>query len=206
MKTELVDVNETRRNLTVEIPPMWWTPNRAGRPLRQGRAPSGVPSGKVPSKVVRQRFRSQILHDVAHELVERAVEEALTERGVEPVATPDIRDINVEEGQPLTFKAEFDVLPSFDPGEFSAIEARRSTASIEDAAVDQALEQLRERAARFEPVEEGVVGDGHTVTRISNASRSTRMVRPARRRSTNAYRSRLACPPIHPDSMTRSAA
>ncbi len=166
MKTELVDVNETRRNLTVEIPPDVVDAEIARVAARYGKAARlpGFRPGKVPSKVVRQRFRSQILHDVAHELVERAVEEALTERGVEPVATPDIRDINVEEGQPLTFKAEFDVLPSFDPGEFSAIEARRSTASIEDAAVDQALEQLRERAARFEPVEEGVVGDGHTVT------------------------------------------
>jgi trigger factor len=165
MKTELVDVTETRRNLTVEIPPDVVDAEIARVAARYGKAARlpGFRPGKVPSRVVRQRFRNQILHDVAHELVERAVEEALTERGVEPVATPDIRDINVEEGQPLTFKAEFDVLPSFDPGEFSTIEARRSIASIEEAAVDQALERLRERAARFEPVEEGVVGDGHTV-------------------------------------------
>ena len=88
--------------------------------------------------------------------------EALSERNVEPVDTPDIRDVNVEEGQPLTFKAEFDVLPSFDPGDFSTIEARRSPATIDDAGVDQALDQLRERSARFEPVEDGVIGDGHT--------------------------------------------
>ena len=54
-------------------------------------------------------------------------------------------------------------VPSFDPGEFSSIEARKTIATIEETAVDQALEQLRERAARFEPVEDGVVGDGHTV-------------------------------------------
>jgi trigger factor len=165
MKTELVDVNETRRNLTVEIPPDVVDAEIARVAARYGKAARlpGFRPGKVPSKVVRQRFRSQILHDVAHELVERAVEEALNERGVEPVSTPDIRDINVEEGQPLTFKAEFDVLPSFDPGEFSSIEARKTVATIEDAAVDQALDQLRERSARFEPVESGVVGDGHTV-------------------------------------------
>jgi len=164
MKTELVDVNETRRNLTVEIPPDVVDAEIARVAARYGKAARlpGFRPGKVPSKVVRQRFRSQILHDVAHELVERAVEEALTERGVEPVGTPAIRDINVEEGQPLTFKAEFDVLPSFDPGDFSTIEARRNVASVDDAAVDQAFEQLRERAARFEPVEAGIVGDGHT--------------------------------------------
>jgi trigger factor len=165
MKTEIIDVNETRRNLTIEIPPDVVDAEIARVAARYGKAAKipGFRPGKVPAKVVRQRFKHQILHDVAHELVERAVEEALTERGVMPVDTPDIREVNVEEGRPLTFKAEFDVLPSFDPGDFSTIEARRTPVTVDDAAVDQALEQLRERSARFEPVEEGVVGDGHTV-------------------------------------------
>lgn len=165
MKSELVDVNETRKNLMVEIPPDVVDAEIARVAARYGKAARlpGFRPGKVPSKVVRQRFRSQILHDVAHELVERAIEEALTERGVEPVDAPDIRDINVEEGQPLTFKAEFDVLPSFDVGDFASIEVRRTPVKIEDDAVEQALERLRERSARFEPVEDGIVDDGHTV-------------------------------------------
>lgn len=165
MKTEIIDVNETRKNLKVEIAPDVVDAEIARVAAKYGKAARlpGFRPGKVPAKVVRQRFKQQILHDVAHELVERAVEEALTERGVEPVDTPDIRDVNVEEGQPLTFKAEFDVVPPFDPGEFGTIEARRSPVSIEETAVEQALEQLRDRAARFEPVEDGVVGAGHTV-------------------------------------------
>jgi trigger factor len=165
MKTELVDVSETRKNLMIEIPSDVVDAEISKVASRYGKAARipGFRPGKVPPKVIRQRFKSQILHDVAHELVERAVEEALTERGVEPVATPHIHNVNVEEGQPLTFKAEFDVVPPFDPGEFSAIEARRTPVSIDDAAVDQALERLRERGARFEPVESGIAGAGHTL-------------------------------------------
>jgi trigger factor len=165
MKTELVDVNETRKNLMVEIPAdvvdaeISRVATRYGK---QARLP-GFRPGKVPPKVVRQRFRNEIMHDVAHHLVEHAVEEALSERGVEPVDPPNIRDIKLEEGQALTFKAEFDVLPSFDPGDFASIEVRRAPVNITDEAVDQALEQLRERAARFEPVEEGVTSHGQTV-------------------------------------------
>ena len=165
MKTELVDVNETRKNLMVEIPSDVVDAEIsrvASRYGRQARLP-GFRPGKVPPKVVRQRFKNEIMHDVAHHLVEHAVEEALSERGVEPVGTPSIRDVKLEEGQALTFKAEFDVLPSFDPGDFSTIEVRRTPVNIDDAAVDQALEQLRDRAARFEPVEEGVAAQGHTV-------------------------------------------
>lgn len=165
MKTELIDVNATRKHLMVEIPPdvveaeVVKVTNRYGRTVQL----PGFRPGKVPAKVVRQRFKGQILHDVTHHLVEHAVEDALKERGVEPVASPDIRDLKVDEGQALTFKAEFDIVPEFDPGEFDSIEVRRTPVVVDDEAVARALDQLRERAARFEPVEEGVVGDGHTV-------------------------------------------
>jgi trigger factor len=165
MKTELFDVNETRKNLLVEIPTDVVDAEIAKVSAKYGKTVRipGFRPGKVPPKVIKQRFKSQILHDVAHELIERAVGEALEERGVEPIATPDIRDLKLEEGQPLTFKAEFEVVPSFDPGEFASIELRRTPVKVEDEAVDHALERLRERAARFEPVEEGVAGEGHTL-------------------------------------------
>ncbi len=165
MKTEFVDVNETRKNLVIEIPTDVVDAEIqkiSAKYSRSAKLP-GFRPGKVPPKVIKQRFKREILHDVAHELVERAVGEALQERGVEPVGAPDIRDLKLEEGHPLTFKAEFDVVPSFDPGDFSTIELRRSKVTVEEAAVDQALERLRERAARYEPVESGAAEDGYTL-------------------------------------------
>jgi trigger factor len=113
--------------------------------------------------VVRQRFRDQILHDVAHGLIPRAVDEALRERGVEPVDTPDIRDVVVEEGQPLKFTATFETVPPIDPGNYSGITLRQKSITVEEPAVDQALEQLRDRAARYEPVEDRGIEHGDSV-------------------------------------------
>jgi len=165
MKSEITDVNETRRDLTIEVPSAVVDEaisHAAAKLGRQARIP-GFRPGKVPAAVVRQRFKGQIMQDVAEHLVSKAVGDALTERGVEPVATPDIHDLKLEEGQPLTFKASFEVVPSFDPGDLSTIEAKRPAAAVEDAAVAQSLERLRERAARFEAVESGLVEAGHTV-------------------------------------------
>jgi trigger factor len=69
----------------------------------------------------------------------------------------------LEEGKPLTFKASFDVVPAFDPGDLTTLEATQPSAAIADDVVDQSLERLRERAARFEAVESGNVEAGHTV-------------------------------------------
>ena len=90
---------------------------------------------------MRQRFRDQILHDVAHGLIPRAVDEALRERGVEPVDTPDIRDVVVEEGQPLKFTATFETVPPIEPGDYADHHAATAQhGRSPDSAVDEALQ------------------------------------------------------------------
>ncbi len=165
MKTEFIDVSDTRKNLVVEIPSKVVDAEieKIARDYSKAARIPGFRPGKVPPKVVRQRFRDQILHDVAHGLIPRAVDEALRERGVEPVDTPDIKDVVVEEGQPLKFTASFETVPPIDPGDYASLTLRNTTASVEDSAVEQALSQLRERAARYEPVEERGVETGDSV-------------------------------------------
>src|SRR6476619_5525157 len=155
MKSEFVDVNETRKNLVVEIDSTVVDAeiDKVSRDYSKAARIPGFRPGKVPAKVVRQRFRDQILHDVAHGLIPRAVDEALRERGVEPVDTPDIRDVVVEEGQPLKFTATFDTVPPIEPGDYSTIQLHRGGTTVDETAVEEALQRLRERAARFEPVE-----------------------------------------------------
>ena len=165
MKTEFVDVSETRKSLVVEIPSTVVDAeiDRVARNYSKAARIPGFRPGKVPSKVVKQRFRDQILHDVAHELIPRAVDDALRERGVEPVDTPDIRDVVVQEGHPLKFTASFETVPAFDLGTYSSVQLRKPAPSVEDDAVDRALDRLRERAARYEPVEGRPVEIGDTV-------------------------------------------
>jgi trigger factor len=165
MKSEFVDVNETRKNLVVEIDSHVVDAeiDKVSRDYGKAARIPGFRPGKVPAKVVRQRFRDQILHDVAHGLIPRAVDEALRERGVEPVDTPDIKDVVVEEGQPLKFTATFDTVPPIDPGDYATISLRRAGLQVQDAAVDQALAGLRERSARYEPVEGRGIEAGDSV-------------------------------------------
>lgn len=164
MKTELVDVNETRRQLTVEIPvgDVESAIERVTREYTKSARLPGFRPGRVPPGVVRQRFRAQILHDVAHDLIPRTIDGVLSEQGVEPVDTPDVKDVVVEEGKPLSFTASFDIVPAFEVGDFGDIQLTRPPVSVDDDTVQQTLERLRERAARYEPVEGGVA-EGHTL-------------------------------------------
>ena len=165
MKTEFADINDTRKTVRVEIPPdvVDAEIERLARDYsRKARIP-GFRPGKAPARVIKQRFKDQILHDVAHDLIPRAVDDALRERGVEAVDTPDVREVTIEEGQPLTFTASFDTVPSFEPGDLSTIALRRTEVAIDDEAVNGAMQRLRERGARFEPAEGRAVDHGDTV-------------------------------------------
>lgn len=165
MKTEFVDVSETRKNLTVEIPSAAVDAEIERVTQNYSRAAKipGFRPGKVPQRIVKQRFRDQIMHDVAHELIPPAVDEAIRERGVEPVDAPDIRDVVVEEGKPLKFTATFETVPPIDPGDPRAIRLVRPPAIVEEPAVDEALERLRQQAATFQPVEDRAIESGDTV-------------------------------------------
>jgi trigger factor len=166
MKSDLVDVSETKKNLVIEIPSDQVDSeiDRVTRHLGRTVRVPGFRPGKVPVSVVKQRFRDEIEHEVVHELVPRAVSDALRERGVEPIATPDVHDVDVHEGQALKFTASFETVPPVDPGDYAAINLRRYPSTVEPATVDEALERLRQRAARYEPIDDRGLETGDTAS------------------------------------------
>src|SRR6266446_2791978 len=101
MKSDLIDVNDTRKNLRVEIPSSVVDAeiDRIARNYSRTARIPGFRPGKAPARVIKQRFKDQILHDVAHDLIPRAIDDAMRERGVEPVDTPDVRNVTIEEGR-----------------------------------------------------------------------------------------------------------
>jgi trigger factor len=166
MKAEFTDVNETLKSLKVEIPTDTVNAeiDRLARDYsRRARVP-GFRPGKAPARVIKQRYKSEILHDLAHDLIPRAVDNALRERGMEAIEAPDIRDVNVEENQPLTFTASFETVPPFDTGDYAGLSLTRPDTAVPDDSVDHALQRLRDRAARYEPIESRGVEHGDTVT------------------------------------------
>ena len=165
MKIEFTEVTETQKHLSFEVPPdavASEIQKVAQGYSRNARVP-GFRQGKVPATVVKQRYKDQILYDVANAMIPRLVDEALRERGLEPVATPDITNVVIEEGQPLTFLAAFETVPPIDPGEYTGISLTKPPAVLDVGAVDEVLERLRQRAAKWHPVEDRPAATGDAV-------------------------------------------
>ena len=165
MKTELTEISETQKHLSFEVPSDTVSTEiqRVAQDYgRKARVP-GFRQGKVPTTIIKQRYKDQILYDVANDLIPRLVDEALRERGLEPVSAPDIKDVVLEEGQPLKFLAEFETVPPIDPGDYTGISLSKPPAVLEVGAVEALLERLRERAVKWHPVEDRPAAAGDAV-------------------------------------------
>ena len=166
MKVELQDLSETRKSLAVKVPSeeVDQEIERLSQDYRRKLKVPGFRPGKAPVKLVRSRMHDQILQEVAQTLIPKALDEVILDRGLQPIATPTIRDVKTEEGQPLTFTALFEVLPPVDPGEYKGLTLRRPPILVTDESVTEAVQRLREHSAHLEPVEARDVQNGDTVT------------------------------------------
>jgi trigger factor len=120
----------------------------------------GFRRGKAPVSLIRRRFAEDIKGEVLQSLVPERVEKAVAEQKLTPVSQPKVDKLDFNEGQPLKFRAVFEVLPEFELGNYKGLEFEMPTMDITDEDVTKTLEEMRERAATFAPVEGRAIQDG----------------------------------------------
>jgi len=119
----------------------------------------GFRKGHAPSTLVRRHFRDDIRSEVVQSLVPKFFSDAVKEQNFSVVGQPRFEDLKFEEDKPLTCKATFEVLPSFELGEYKGLEVEEESAAVTDGDVDEAVEELRQRAATYEAVEDRAAAD-----------------------------------------------
>ena len=120
----------------------------------------GFRKGKAPVSLIRRRFAEDIKGEVLQTLVPERVEKALAEQKLSPVTQPKVDKVDFNEGQPVKFRAVFEVMPEFELESYKGLELEMPTMDITDEDVAKALEEMRERAAAFAPVEGRTIQDG----------------------------------------------
>jgi trigger factor len=120
----------------------------------------GFRRGKAPVSLIRRKFADDIKGEVLQSLVPERVEKAVAEQKLTPVSQPQVDKLDFNEGQPLKFRAVFEVLPEFELGNYKSLELEMPALDITDEDVTKTLEDMRERAATFAPVEGRAIQDG----------------------------------------------
>jgi trigger factor len=151
-----------RRELELEIPAedVSKATERVAKELARVARVPGFRPGKAPISLIKRRFADDIKGEVLQSLVPERVEKAVAEQKLSPVSQPQVDKLDFNEGQPLKFRAVFEVLPEFDLGTYKGLEIEMPQMDVTEEDVNKALEETRERAAAFAPVEGRAVENG----------------------------------------------
>jgi len=149
--------------LRIEVPP-----ERLDRAIkdavqhlsRRTRVP-GFRPGKAPRQVLERVLGpGAVLDDAVEHLVETSYREALVQEDVLPISNADVDVVQAEEGKPLVFTATVQVRPEVQLGDYKGFNFKPEIETIDDARVDQVIEELRDQNATLAAVEDRGAKDG----------------------------------------------
>ncbi len=171
MKTELIDVSPTLKEIKIEIEPqvVRATYDRISKRYAKIATVPGFRPGHAPVSVIRTRFKSEIRSEVLRELLPETISDAISKLELQPISEPDVHlensdVIDLPGEQPLSFQVKVEVLPRIELNEYKGIELTRRVRPVTDENVDEVIEHLREASASLQPVEDRSAQLGDTVT------------------------------------------
>lgn len=127
---------------------------------KQARIP-GFRAGKVPETLIRSRFADGIRQDVVEQVLPGHFRTAIEQQNLHPISQPQVTDLKLEDGQPLVFKAAFEVLPEFSVEGYQQIKVEKADAALTDEEFNTEMERVSDSRSTMEPVtEDRALADG----------------------------------------------
>jgi trigger factor len=171
MKSEVINVSETRKEIKIEIEPevVKAAYDRISDTVSKNANVPGFRRGHVPRSVIRKRFKEAIEGEVMQELLPPAINDAINEHGLAVIGQPDLQPDKTEGlgnlgDEALRVNVGVEVFPEIKLGEFKGLTAERRVRPVNDEEIENVLTGLRESAASLQPVEDRGSQLGDTVT------------------------------------------
>ena len=114
----------------------------------------GFRAGKVPESLVRSKFAKEVRQEVLESLVSERFRKAINDQKLRPISEPQLLDMQLFDGQPLKFKAAFEVAPEFDIAGYDSVHVAKPETTLTDEEFDAELNRVLDSHATVEPVEE----------------------------------------------------
>ncbi len=152
----------TKREIQVEVPAAEVareTDTLIQKYQKLARIP-GFRRGHVPASVIKQRFSEDIKSEVVDALVPRFFSREAEKQGLIPVSQPRVSDLHIHDGEPLRFKATFEVMPEIKVEGYKELRADKPAVAVTDEEVEESLKGIQEQRATFTAIEDRALADG----------------------------------------------
>ncbi len=129
----------------------------------------GFRPGKAPASLIRKQFAGDIRHQVLESLIPAHLQKQIEAENLSVVGRPDISDVHFHDGEPLTFKAEFEVVPPIELQEYNDVEVPYHDPEVTDEDVDKRVAEIRETKAEYVNIDPRPVAEGdHAVVALES--------------------------------------
>lgn len=157
--------------ITVPLAEVTEETERAAATIRDKVRLPGFRPGKAPLAMVKSRFAKDIRQEVLEKLVPKSFYAAAEQDHLQVVSQPNVTDVHFHDGEPLKFKAEFEVAPSFELSEYQGLDVTYAEPVVTDADVAARLSDIRDRKAEYVNEEPRPLADGdYAVVSIESLS------------------------------------
>lgn len=112
----------------------------------------GFRPGKAPISLLQKRYGKAVMGEVLEAAVSDSSSQAIAERGLTPAMQPRIEITSFDEGKDLEYTLQVELMPEFEPADFSSVKLERLTVKVADKEVDDALARIADQNRRTEPV------------------------------------------------------
>nr|WP_242617724.1 trigger factor [Edaphobacter modestus] len=114
----------------------------------------GFRAGKVPESLVRSKFAKELRQEVLESLVSERFRKTIDEQKLRPISEPQLLDLQLHDGEPLKFKAAFEVAPEFGVEGYDSVKIARPEVALTEDEYQAELSRVLDSHATVEPVEE----------------------------------------------------
>jgi trigger factor len=114
----------------------------------------GFRAGKVPESLIRSKFAKEVRQEVLESLVSERFRKVIVDQKLNPVSEPQLLDMQLFDGQPLKFKAAFEIAPVIDITGYDSVRVAKPDATLTTEEFDAERDRVLDSHATVEPVEE----------------------------------------------------
>jgi trigger factor len=167
----ITDVGPCLKKLAIEIPAEE-VANQIGTSLDTIMTETELPGfrkGRAPRRLVERRFGSTIRREAKNQLVAQAYTQAIEEHKLKVIGDASsemLAKLEIEDGKPLAFEVEVEVMPEFELPNLEGIEVKKPVLEVTEEMVSKELERLLLNEGRLESREKPEAGHyltGHAV-------------------------------------------
>ncbi len=112
----------------------------------------GFRPGKIPRDVLVMHYEKNANDSVLEALLSESLPRALREKDLNPLATPEIKDIQFAK-EKLTYKAYIEIRPKIKLSRVTGLTAKKEKSGVKPEDIEKALKQTQEMHAQYKAVE-----------------------------------------------------